>query len=1101
MFRTAFTGLRSYCAAALVAAACLFVGLPSVAFASCIPTQDDFAAYEADGTLEQRQAYMENLGNDSFDSNLVQSLKERQSSPNARSLRSWVPSAWASGMPLQGTAKVLAIRVAFPAEGDQPAMGFEDSDSLEALQAMFNGFAGEAPYESLNAYYTRSSYGALKFDGKAYDYTAQHCRDYYTNNVDGLFYEAVSALAKQGVDIASFDGNGDKMIDGVYIHFGGETTGWGTTWWSNERHAQNTQEIEGTGVSLGNEVLLHEPSDNAETVRTVIHETGHCLGLPDYYPYHSSSVAVSSGINTYDMMYNNVGDQCALSKWILGWIPDSAITRVKVSSDGVLVKRGNGEPQHYDGSVSEVLKSMDLSDSETGGFVAVAGDKTSCTDGKSFDIFDDDGLLSSFYLLQYDTKTANQSIIQVPDGGALRVYRVQAELNDEGTDFQKANAYNPDDNKFIEALTLSNTDFHQMEQGGSVTPFTTPSTNFFENLGLGFTGISLEYGQDENGQDAATVSYAESSPVDPSEFSAKLVDDSAVQCIDDRELSFSIPVSYYEDPNLDPLIQFGEYPITARLSSTDGVFRVSWSLDPTEFTPGTKADLILPEGLFVLGRDSSGPIYSPEVRIPLTVGGDSELAPETTGTYPSTAIPGEQFREPISNALTLSDGTKVFFQGRTFNSAFEGEGPYPDDCLLVNRISASDVAQCSTACVQGTEGDDGIKWLSKHGVYGQSNAVFEAKLLDDNTVVLSLQGSNDAPKWYAWIDLTQDKLIAEAKTEAFNPVLLSCGGSLVEAQRYSAGVMLKKLDVKGDGDLQTSYALISSADGAMDAGNSNCVVYRGNNGDTPGYRVKVLSHDALNALDFYGNVDDAFSNSVAFSDIDSIYDFTAEDAAALDAIAVTDSSIVMAGREIDTSATGAAPLVSTLTKYSLDGTELSKCQFANRIDSESAKVRLLTGEAGNVVACLYPDFLAGRSMEQAYELAFFDSDLSTVKYGVSFCGPSGFWKGTKYVSVGLSSFSSSWDKTDQVRYDIYQGLSAGTDPAGPDNPNPNPGSGAGSGADSNGDSGSDSSANGTAPSVSAKTGDSAVGLVAVLAALCSATVAVAAEKRRRTTHK
>ena len=1096
MFRTAFAGLRSYCAAALIAATCLFVGLPSVAFASCIPTQDDFAAYEADGTLEQRQAYMENLGNDSFDSNLVQSLKERQGSSNARSLRSWVPSAWASGMPLQGTAKVLAIRVAFPAEGDQPAMGFKDGDSLEALQAMFNGSAGEAPYENLNAYYTRSSYGALKFDGKAYDYTAQHCRNYYTNNVDGLFYEAVSALAKQGVDVASFDGNGDTMIDGVYIHFGGETTGWGTTWWSNERHAQNTQEIEGTGVSLGNEVLLHEPSDDSETVRTVIHETGHCLGLPDYYPYRSSSVAVSSGINTYDMMYNNVGDQCALSKWILGWIPDSAITRIKVSSDGVLVKRGNEEPQHYDGSVSEVLKSMDLNDSETGGFVAVAGDKTSCTDGKSFDIFDDDGLLSSFYLLQYDTKTANQNISQVPDGGALRVYRVQAELNDEGTDFQKANAYNPDDDKFIEALTLSNTDFHQMEQGASVTPSTTPSTNFFENLGLGFTGISLEYGQDENGQDTATVSYAASTPVDPSGFSAKLVDDSAVQCIDERELSFSMPVSYYEDPNLDPLIEFGEYPIIARLSNDGGVFRVSWSLDPTEFAPGTKADLVLPKGLFVLGRDSSGPVYSPEVRIPLTVGGDGELVPETTGAYPSTAIPGEQLREPISNALTLSDGTKVFFQGRAFNSAFEGEGPYPDDCLLVNRVSASDVAQCSTACIQGT--GDG-RWLSSHSVYGQSNAVFEAKLLDDNTAVLSLQGSNDAPKWYAWIDLTRDKLIAETDTEAFNPVLLSCGGSLVEAQRYSAGVMLKKFDVKSDGDLQTSYSLISSADGAMDAGNSNCAVYRGNNGDTPGYRVKVLSQDMLSALDFYGNVDDAFNNSLSFSNIDGMCDFAAEDAAAIDAIAVTGNSIVMASREIDSSAVGAAPLVSCLTRCSFDGNVLSKCQFANRIDSESAKVRLLTGESGNVVACLYPDFLTSRSMEQACELAFFDSDLTTVKYGVSYCGPSGFWNGTKFVSVGLSSLNSSWDKTDQVRYDIYQGLSAGTDPVGPDNLNPGPGTEPGSGSD--GGAGSDSGANATAPSVSAKTGDSAVGLVAVLTALCSGAVAVSAKKRRRAKHK
>ena len=62
---------------AALAVACFFACAPSSAFASCIPSQSELEAYEADGTLAQRQAYQKALGNDSFDQELLEGLQER----------------------------------------------------------------------------------------------------------------------------------------------------------------------------------------------------------------------------------------------------------------------------------------------------------------------------------------------------------------------------------------------------------------------------------------------------------------------------------------------------------------------------------------------------------------------------------------------------------------------------------------------------------------------------------------------------------------------------------------------------------------------------------------------------------------------------------------------------------------------------------------------------------------------------------------------------------------------------------------------------------------------------------------------------------------
>jgi hypothetical protein len=74
---------------------------------------------------------------------------------------------------------------------------------------------------------------------------------------------------------------------------------------------------------------------------TYVHETGHALGLYDYYSTRSGS---RGGNDSYpfagaDMMDFNVGDHCSFSKYMMGWISPKAVIsepgeyRLKSSND------------------------------------------------------------------------------------------------------------------------------------------------------------------------------------------------------------------------------------------------------------------------------------------------------------------------------------------------------------------------------------------------------------------------------------------------------------------------------------------------------------------------------------------------------------------------------------------------------------------------------------------------------------------------------------------------------------------------------------------------------------------------------------------------
>ena len=447
-----------------------------------MPSTKQWKQYESDGTLKQRIQYYKDAGGESYSKGRIQ---EKNASEIAT--YSNLPEIGNVYMPAEGEAKVLLLRVDFP------DVKFEEGDTEEALKNIaFGGDTGAYtayPYENLQAYYERSSYGKLHITGDTMSYTAQHERSYYeTVGIEALYKEALEAMDPT-VDFSQYDGNDDGYIDGLYMHFAGYDSGWGSIWWSMTYQGGIGGEYDGKHV--GGYVTLHEQSDTKDGAQTLIHETGHLLGLADYYTY--TDQVYDQGINTYDMMMDNVGDHNAFSKWLLGWIEDDEIKKISLSDNE---------------SVNEAVTLESLSKEKNGEKkykCAVVSPK-------------DEGMFSEYLMIEYDTELGNQTGlrrngVQLPDG--FRVFHVHAELSEYG-DFKYDNhRYNDQSPKLIELLDKDQKELHgygfqtgdlalteiwggeekydcKYLEGDKLTPETTPSTNLQNGQVYQKSGISIQ---------------------------------------------------------------------------------------------------------------------------------------------------------------------------------------------------------------------------------------------------------------------------------------------------------------------------------------------------------------------------------------------------------------------------------------------------------------------------------------------------------------------------------------------------------------------------------------------------------------------------------
>lgn len=250
------------------------------------------------------------------------------------------------------------VTASFPSLGTVKAfcllIDFSDYPSWFAKSVFETNLFGDGDtyyyYRGLKYYYTQASYSQLTVDGSVYGwYRAEHPRTYYHPNNSNtypdqdikqseLVEEAINAADAAGADFSQFDNDGDGKVDYFLVIWTGPRGAWSSFWWGYYGVTLPDNYVK-DGVIFSNYSWQWEqgydfgnsPPNGAHWDPYVtIHETGHALGLPDYYDYTNNDGAnPNGGVGRLDQMDGNWGDHNCFSKYVLGWLtPTIAFTNL-----------------------------------------------------------------------------------------------------------------------------------------------------------------------------------------------------------------------------------------------------------------------------------------------------------------------------------------------------------------------------------------------------------------------------------------------------------------------------------------------------------------------------------------------------------------------------------------------------------------------------------------------------------------------------------------------------------------------------------------------------------------------------------------------------
>ncbi len=311
----------------------LLTGVPVGAMEK--PTAADVARFQRNRTLAAQQiARARAFGNDRADPQLVQEFQRRLTRMRLRMLGKSeaeidtvlpvMPPGTRPGLRSKGTNRIFALLIEFP---DYPATV---SVSTIDSKLFADGDGSNYPYESLRNYYRRSSYGMLEMQGATLGwYRTSYPRSSIAQTTSGretVIKEALSYFDAQGHDFSQYDNNGDGVIDYFCVFWTGPDNGWANFWWGYYTSWGSSFTLDGKQFSGARYSWQWETRGTGTfAATTVIHETGHSLGLPDLYDY-DSAVGPRGGVGGLDMMDANFGDHNSFSKMLLDWLTPAIVT-------------------------------------------------------------------------------------------------------------------------------------------------------------------------------------------------------------------------------------------------------------------------------------------------------------------------------------------------------------------------------------------------------------------------------------------------------------------------------------------------------------------------------------------------------------------------------------------------------------------------------------------------------------------------------------------------------------------------------------------------------------------------------------------------------
>lgn len=203
-----------------------------------------------------------------------------------------------------GTLKPLVLLVDFP--------DLKANYDVSTPQ-FFRDILFKEDSKSLYDFYYENSYGKLKVEGmvfgkwvtlsKNYSYYEglHQGMGYYPNNSQKLVEDAINAITPK-VNFADYDGNGDGVVDGIFIIYAGQRPDA-----KNPNriypHEWNITPIVKNGKTISNYTLIPEyrskPGDT--TIGVFCHEFGHMIGGIDLYDLDGLSSQSFDGKKSYGL--------------------------------------------------------------------------------------------------------------------------------------------------------------------------------------------------------------------------------------------------------------------------------------------------------------------------------------------------------------------------------------------------------------------------------------------------------------------------------------------------------------------------------------------------------------------------------------------------------------------------------------------------------------------------------------------------------------------------------------------------------------------------------------------------------------------------------